>query len=70
MAEKRKDDEKITFFPVEPSRSRWLATASEHGFFHRKSFLTFWEQHIDRRYLIQTEALEQNPDVRLWPNAT
>jgi hypothetical protein len=37
---------------------------------YRKSFASFWEQHIDSRYLIQTEALEQNPDVRMWPNAT
>ena len=29
---------------------------------YRKSFASFWEQHIDSRYLIQTEALEQNPD--------
>jgi hypothetical protein len=36
---------------------------------YRKSFASFWEQHIDSRYLLQTEALEQNPDVRLWPNA-
>jgi hypothetical protein len=32
---------------------------------YRKSFSSFWEQHIDSRYLIQAEALEQNPDVRL-----
>ena len=30
---------------------------------YRKSFATFWEQHIDRRYLRPTEALEQKPEV-------
>ena len=37
---------------------------------YRKSFSSFWEQHIDSRYLLQTEALDQNPDARKWPNAT
>jgi hypothetical protein len=32
---------------------------------YRKSFVAFWEQHIDSRFLIQTGALEQNPDVRI-----
>ena len=32
---------------------------------YRKSFSSFWEQHIDSRYLIQTEASGQNLDVHL-----